>query len=934
MKCELTVSTAGAGTGKTTYLVSEFLEKVESLKSEGRTLKDALGGVLAVTFSRKAAGEMKERIIKKLGDPGMLPFLNISTLDAFCADVLRANPSEAGIDSKFEILAAGSERIFFRKMIDKARNTLPLGMVSPLDLRSAGELYSFITHLRHSLISPDDLKDFRWEGEGDFILFIRDLYKLFESEMKRRSALDFPQLLLEAYRLLDGDKKIGDALREKYRFVFIDEFQDTSPVQMALFMKIAPPFLCVVGDFNQSIYAFRGATPENLSSIKEKACKTKKLSVNYRSVKSVLAFANLLEDKLKDYQRLRPRDDAPEGEKIRIVTAESREQEALYMAREIKRLKKEEGLKNSDFAVILRSLKNSVSDYEKVFRDEGIAFLTASGRGFYDRAEIRQLVSILKFLASPGDDSAFFEFLTSPMIAFTLEDIYSFAAGRKRGVSLFEAFLDAADKPGREKRERISFFLKNRKFPGKVSIHRYVMALILDCGLTEWVKADFDGVYRLRALANIKKFLDLALNYEKTSSAPVLSEFIEYIGGLDQQGAVESDAAVDSSDCVDIMTVHKIKGLERKVVFVANITPSQFPGRNSSSVPWEITGKTIRRREKKKGPAGEIPDEEWRLFYVAMTRAMERLYLLGRPSKGKLSAMLSLFLDGEGGSFSLKEELYPLAVHCRAEGVFENKGKKKKIMLPVFRGHRGYEYFSEETVIETKIKKGFTVSEINGYRFCPLRYRNDYILRKSSAGASDSVKLGNVLHTVIEHFDKNRGEEFFRESIRESLPPSLAVSAGLMADNFLSSDFASPPLMRESSFILKFKDTHIRGAIDRVEKNKDSYEIYDYKTGRRMDASPYDLPMNIYALGCESVFGLKPVTKLGLFFLAPGKIVDVEIMERAALLKTLGDITGGIRSRDFRPRAGSHCRACPYSKTCEAATLPVQQAGKGGDDGM
>ncbi|MCD6311906.1 MAG: UvrD-helicase domain-containing protein, partial [Elusimicrobia bacterium] len=326
----LTVATAGAGTGKTTYLVSEFLDKVELLEGEGRTLKDALGGVLAVTFSRKAAGEMKERVIKKLGKPHMLPFLNISTIDSFCADILRENPAASGIDSKFEILGGGNDQIFFKKIIEKARNTLPLNLVSPLDLRSAKELYSFITHLRHGLISPDDLSDYRWEGQGDFILFLQSLYRLFESEMKRHQALDFPQLLLETYKLLDKNEDIGRAVREKYRFVFIDEFQDTSPVQMALFTKINPPSLCVVGDFNQSIYAFRGAAPENLSYVKAGADRTKVLSTNYRSDRSVLDFANLIADKLKNYQKLIPREDAPAGEPVRIVTAETREQEALY----------------------------------------------------------------------------------------------------------------------------------------------------------------------------------------------------------------------------------------------------------------------------------------------------------------------------------------------------------------------------------------------------------------------------------------------------------------------------------------------------------------------------------------------------------------------------------------------------------------------------
>ncbi|MBA3064895.1 ATP-dependent helicase [bacterium] len=913
---KLTVATAGAGTGKTTYLVGEFLGKLEMLMGEGKTLHGALENVLAVTFSRKAAFEMKDRVIRKLGEPRMLPFLNIFTIDAFCADILRENPAAAGIDSKFEIISGGNEYIFFKKIIDKARNTLPLGAVSPLDLRSAKEIYTFITQLRHRLITPLALADYRWEGGGDFISFLSAIYRLFESEMKRHSVMDFPQLLLETYNLLDKNEDIRKAVREKYRFVFIDEFQDTSPVQMELFKKINPYSLCVVGDFNQSIYEFRGATPENISEIKNEPHISHALSKNYRSDKSILDFANLIGCKLKNYQPLTPRDDAPDGEPVKIVTAESREQEALYIAREIKRLKKEEKLNNSDFAVILRSLKSSVSDYEKVFRDEGIAFLTASGGGFYDRTEIRQLTAILKFLASPADDSAFFEFLTSPMLSFTLDEIYSFASGRKKGESLFEAFLGASGGLPEAKRNSVLFFLKNRQFPGNLALYRYILAVILNCGLTEWVKANFEGVYRLRALANIKKFMELAMGYEKLSSSPALSEFIEYISGLDKQGAVESDAAVDVADCVDIMTVHKIKGLERKVVFVSNIAPSQFPGKNTSSSPWEITGKTISRRVRKKGPAC-VGDEEWRLFYVAMTRAQKRLYLIGHPSRGKLSAMLSFFLDGEGNSFFLKEEFAGLARHVRAEGSFENAEKKRETSVPVFRKAIPAEFFSEKTVIDEKIKNGFTVSEIDGYYECPLRYKNDYILKKPSCSAPGSAKIGNVFHIAIEHFDKSRGGEFFSESVSESLSPALSPEVNAMAENFLSSRFIEKPFMKEASFYFKRKGCTIKGAIDRVEKNKDFYEIYDYKTGKKDDVSPYVLPMNIYALGCKYVFGLSPVKKIGLFFLRSGKIADVEIMDEARLLEAMDNVIDGIRAGDFHPKAGAHCRFCPYSEKCK-----------------
>jgi len=919
----LVVARAAAGTGKTTYLIEQYLEKIEFLMSGGMTLKDAVKSILAVTFTRKATKEMKNRVLGRLNAPEVLPYLQIFTIDSFCSKIISGFPHLSGIDSMFGMLSEGDENIFFRRTLSLMKKRLPLSAISPKDLRAEKQLYNFITQLRYGLLSPSQIASSGGGKDEDFTSFVSTIYEMYVLRLRENSMLDFPQLLLEAYKLLDGNRIVRDSLRRQYRFVFIDEFQDTSALQLEIFKKIKPEFLCVVGDFNQSIYSFRGAIPENISLISREAAHLKVLDCNYRSTKKILAFVNKMESKLTDFSPILPDENADEGDKVKVVIASSREEEARFIAREIKRIREKEKLGYGDFAVILRSLKNAISDYERVFREEGIPYITTAGSGFYSRPEIQAIVSILKAIDSPGDDVAFVELLMSPIFSFTLQDIYEISKCRSGTSSLFEGFLKVSSGLPDEKKKKVMFLFDKTSVSNHGSLCQFVLNTALGAGLFPWINHNFPGAHRGRALANIKKFLELVLRFENNSTAPTLSGFIDYVEEVNAQGVVESEANVSMSAAVEIFTIHRIKGLEKKVVFTANITPRQFPVTVKSGMPWEISEGTIKRTEKKAGAKRDkIPPEEWRLFYVSATRAKEKLFLLGSVRNKKLSPLLDFFLENNDGEFEVRPDFRSVLTCVRPPGAPPQAEKiTSRIFVPGFSDIKPAGFFSEDAVISEKLKKGFTVTELATFMMCPRRYYFENIMKRAVCQNKESLKKGNIFHQSIEFFKEGGGEKRFRERVLSSIKDDPAGTEKMIS-NFLKSRFKEEPFMKEAAFTLRVPGSgefFIKGAIDRIEKTDSGFVIYDYKTNKKPEVSPYILAMNVYALGCTEVLKLKPVAKLLLFFLYTGEIKEVEFYEKKRLLRKLTDIFKGIKGKNFQKKKNEDCPRCPFQRECRPA---------------
>jgi len=907
MNKECLLVSAGAGTGKTTFLTGKYVEVFETLISKGLSPYEAAKKILAVTFTKKATQEMKQRIIarlqdEKIADEKLFPFLEISTIDSVCNQILKSYAKTGVIDSDFNILSDGIDKIFFGEVFEKIKKNYPFENLFPSQITKQDAIFDVLTQLRSKGISPEEVHKLSYDEENsqEFLEFVSKVYSIFLEELKNQSFLDFPQLLYETHRLLKGNPDICRQLRERWEFVFIDEFQDTSPIQLKIFELIDPQFLCVVGDYNQSIYSFRGATPQNMLKISEKATERRVLDKNFRSTKTILDFANKLKPYLTDFDELSPHEKAPAGEKVKIVVGETRFDEAVFIANEIEKLVNY-GYAYKDIYILMRSLKSSAGVYEEVFRSRGIPFITVSQGQFLGRKEINQIIALLKVFAVPTDDIAFTTFLLSPLIAFSPEQVYELSR-EKANSSMFEAFLKTKIPEIAKRREKIYPIFEKANTTLSGSLYQFMLEVIYSFEIPRWIEKNFTGGNKLRALANVKKFLETVVAYESAVPHPTLNNFIEYLKKITSGGAVMGDAVVSTQDAVQFLTIHSAKGLENRVVFVSCIGEGQFPAREKYP-DWVIEGNQLFKREeykKKKKRERDIAEEEWRLFYVAMTRAKEKLYLTGyKVKKGTLSRFMKFFIDDTG---SLKGEFSNVAEYktFQVPQNTSSQSTQKKIFIPVFGKETLIKpFFKKSHVVEKKLKEGFTVTELALFEKDREEYEKRYILKIPDVQDKKFLKIGNVFHHAIECFHKSPQMDFRKEIFTALKGWDISKEKiEKMIKNFLSSPFAKKPLLAEAPFSLNVNSTFVKGTIDRVEETRGGFLIYDYKTGIG-DVKNYEFAMNVYALGLIRAYKMKPLRGLYLYQLQTGKVKEVEFWGEEKVKGKLVEIFDKIRKHFF-----------------------------------
>ncbi|MCD6423716.1 MAG: ATP-dependent helicase [Elusimicrobia bacterium] len=905
MSKECVLVSAGAGTGKTTFLTEKYVEVFETLISKGLSPYESAKKILAVTFTKKATQEMKQRIIarlqnEKIADEKLFPFLEISTIDSVCNQILKNYAKTGVIDSDFNILSDGIDKIFFNEVFEKIKKNYPFENLFPSQITKQDSIFNLLTQLRSKGISPEEVHNLNYDEENsrEFLEFVSKVYSIFLEELKKQNSLDFPQLLYETHKLLKENPEICRQLRDRWKFVFIDEFQDTSPIQLKIFELIDPQFLCVVGDYNQSIYSFRGATPQNMLKVSEKATERHVLDKNFRSTKTILNFANRLKPYLTDFDELSPHKKAPVGEKVKIVIGETRFDEAVYIADEIKKLVSS-GYAYRDIYILMRSLKSTASDYEEVFRSKGIPFITVSQGQFLERKEINQIITLLKVFAVPTDDLVFTTFLLSPLIAFTPQQVYELSK-EKANSSLFEAFLKTKNREIAERRKKIYPIFEKVKMNLSGSLYQFVLEVIYSFEIPRWIEKNFTGGGKRRALANVKKFLETVVTYEAAVSHPTLNNFIEYLTKITSGGAVMGDAVVSTQDAVEILTIHSAKGLENRVVFVSCIGVSQFPSPEKYA-DWVIEGNQIfenKEYKKRKNRERVSTEEEWRLFYVAMTRAKEKLYLTGyRTKKGTLSRFMKLFINDKLGT--LEREFSSVAEYKTfqiSKNTSSQSGPKKKIFVPVFGKQTLIKpFFKKSHVIEKKLKDGFTVTELALFEKDRKEYEKRYILKIPDVQDKKFLKIGNVFHHTIECFHKSPQMDFRREILTALEGWDVdKEKIEQMIKNFLLSAFSKKPLLAEAPFSIRVESTFVKGTIDRIEETRGGFLIYDYKTGIG-DVENYEFAMNVYALGLIRAYRMKPVRGLYLYQLQTGKVKEVNFWGEGEVQRKLVEIFDKIR---------------------------------------
>ena len=557
--------------------------------------------ILAITFTNKAAGELKERLERMLG-----PAANdvwASTFHSACVRILRRDIDRLGFTSSFTIYdTADSERVI--KDIVKDFN---------LDDKtfSARTVLGYLSRAKDAMLSGADYLA-QCEKAGDFRLVkMAKIYVEYERRLKEANALDFDDIILDTVRLLQRFEEVRTYYQKKFRYVLIDEYQDTNNLQYLLASTLAGGYenICVVGDDDQSIYRFRGATIENILSFESqyKGARVIRLEQNYRSTKNILEASNAV---IKNNEGRKGKElwtQHEEGEKIQCYTAMNEHDEAQYVAAQIL-AGFSAGRSWKDHAVLYRMNAQS-NQIEQAFKRNGIPYRIIGGIRFFDRAEVKDMLAYLSAVNNPGDDLRLSRIINNPprgIGATTVDRAQNIA--QAEGRSLWEVISHAKDWPELQKAApKLGQFVELmddlRKLSRELPLPAFYEEVVARTGYAVMLEQkktieDRTRLENVRELAtSIQNYLDNAV--EEPSLAGFLDEIALY---------TDIDSHDSGEDCVVMMTMHSAKGLEFPVVFVVGVEEGIFPGIRAIGEPEEM-------------------EEERRLCYVAMTRAKEKLYM-------------------------------------------------------------------------------------------------------------------------------------------------------------------------------------------------------------------------------------------------------------------------------------------------------------------
>lgn len=618
---------AGAGSGKTTVIVNRIANLckygsayasqtapgiTEADINEAKAYLDDMSGImprrlavypvrpweiLAITFTNKAAGELKERIEKMLGAEGARDIW-AGTFHSVCAKFLRRYGDRLGYTSHFTIYDTDDQRRLMKEVQKQLKiddKVLPHRAI-----------LSAVSHAKDSLIQP---AEFAKSAGADFRMKqISDAYTYYQRLLKEADAMDFDDLMINAVLLLEQNEDVLDYYQNKFTHIMVDEYQDTNHAQYMLVKLLADRHcnICVVGDDDQSIYRFRGATIENILSFEKqyKNAKVIRLEQNYRSTGNILDAANAVIDhnSARKGKNLWTENDT--GEKIKVYTARDEQGEARYVA-DLILDNVRAGKKYSDHAILYRMNAQS-NALENVFVRSGIPYRVIGGFRFYERKEIKDVISYLNVINNPSDSVRLRRIINEPKRGIgqtTVDNAAAIADGL--GISLFEVFKTAEQYPGltraAKKLSEFTIIMDNLiAAAAELSIHELLELTLDKTGYLLSLQAQ--GEEAKDRVDNVNELSSSILQYEQENDEPSLSGFLEEVALVSDMDSYEP-----SSDTVVMMTLHSAKGLEFDTVFIVGMEEGIFPGNQS------IYG----------GP--EEIEEERRLAYVGITRARSSL---------------------------------------------------------------------------------------------------------------------------------------------------------------------------------------------------------------------------------------------------------------------------------------------------------------------
>ena len=582
---------AGAGSGKTKVLT----HKIAYLISE-KYVKP--WNIIAITFTNKAANEMKERIQNIIGDAAN--DLWMGTFHSICVKILRKYIDRIGFDHSFLIFDTSDQKTLIKECLK--------------DLKVDDKLFtdravlSEISNGKNEMLEP---KDYKIKYAGDFRReTIGNIYELYQQRLKENNALDFDDIINYTIKILTENPDVLEYYTEKFKYVLVDEYQDTNKAQFMLVSILASKYgnITVVGDNDQGIYSFRGADITNILNFEKDFPGTKiiKLEQNYRCTGNILKAANAVikHNENKYEKKLWTAND--EGELPSIYQSEDEYDEASYVVKQINHLKTEEYYKYSDF-VVLYIMNSQSRAIEDILRREDIPYKIVGGLKFYERKEIKDIIAYLRLIYNTSDNISLKRIINEPKRGIgktSLDNIQQIS--EQNGISMYEVIKNAEqfglNRVKANADDFINLIEELRTKQNELSISELIKETLNKSGYTKALELE-NSVEAESRIQNLEEFLTVAIEFEEEFADNTLGEFLENI-----TLSSDIDNVEDAENSVTLMTLHSAKGLEFPTVFLVGLEEGIFPGYKSIGEENAL-------------------QEERRLFYVGITRAKEHLFL-------------------------------------------------------------------------------------------------------------------------------------------------------------------------------------------------------------------------------------------------------------------------------------------------------------------
>ena len=975
------VIVAGAGTGKTTVITKRIAWLIE----EGLAKSDE---ILALTFTDKAANEMEERVDR------LLPYghvdLWISTFHSFCQRILESHGMEIGLSNSMKLLNQTQQWVlvynnFSRFALDYYR---PLGnptkflhamlrhfsrlkdeAITPEeycgyaeDLKLNSDSPNFISQIlgekERKELSEDEIHEYKAQ-EIKKIEEISRAYHTYQELLLENGALDFGDLINYCLMLFQKRPGVLAKMRSQFRYILVDEFQDTNWAQYELVKLLSFPKnnLTVCGDDDQSIYKFRGASISNILQFQKDFPSSKQVFLveNYRTKQNILDLAygfiqnnnpNRLEAALADGKRfskklISKRD--KEGE-IRYAELDTQEDEMRYVVNSILALKESDrNISWSDFAILVRA-----NSHAEIFNfglsQAKVPYQFFASRGLYNKPIVLDVLSWLRLLDNYHESPSLFHILTLDVFGFTQKELVHLNYWSKRkGRSLYGALSSIQTLEGsteemvKKARRVLALIEKHTALSREKTVQEMVMLFLEESGhLKEITRVE--DLKTQETVSHLNQFYKKITDFEAGAAKPSVKNFLHMMEmeiESGEEGVLENGTGEEGPETVKVMTIHAAKGLEFRFVFVVNLVDRRFPSTEKKE-PIEIPDALVRESL----PEGNIHlEEERRLFYVACTRAKDGLWLTGAKNYGGsrtkkpsifIQELENLNLDNQA------EERSSELVRLKSE----TRGIKEKHVLP----------------------SRFSFSQLKAYENCPWQYRYAFILRVPVKG-KHVFSFGKSIHAVMQriferlrlHEDAVQGELFSAQERKKktageiiSFEEVLSLYDECFIDDWYPTeemmkeynkkgkailrelyddikDKEMHPVALEKGFVIKIPDDtrgleySLYGVIDRVDEINGNLEIIDYKTGKAKDNLKSDdkEQLLIYQLAGREIFE-KPVAKLTFHYVEGnskqsflGKEKDLEKL-KGKIISVIHEIETG----EFPPKPGPICKNCDFRDIC------------------